>query len=115
MSWTTQAGLFAKIVITVSDTHSLHESQQLTVPGDAQQAHITGLVENTAYDVSVTGTTWAGDPRGPLPSHPSLSLSLQVFKGSLCQFRNLEKGDRHSKENSNPKHSLDSKYKGLWF
>ncbi|XP_032758830.1 tenascin isoform X2 [Rattus rattus] len=66
VSWTTQAGLFAKIVINVSDAHSLHESRQLTVPGDAQQAHITGLVENTAYDVSVTGTTWAGDPTRPL-------------------------------------------------
>ncbi|XP_038965073.1 tenascin isoform X4 [Rattus norvegicus] len=66
VSWTTQAGLFAKIVINVRDAHSLHESRQITVPGDAQQAHITGLVENTAYDVSVTGTTWAGDPTRPL-------------------------------------------------
>uniref|UniRef100_A0A2K5TXG3 Tenascin n=1 Tax=Macaca fascicularis TaxID=9541 RepID=A0A2K5TXG3_MACFA len=66
MSWTTQAGLFAKIVINVSDTHSLHESQQFTVSGDAKQAHVTGLVENTGYDVSVAGTTWAGDPTRPL-------------------------------------------------
>ncbi|XP_016870170.1 tenascin isoform X10 [Homo sapiens] len=66
MSWTTQAGLFAKIVINVSDAHSLHESQQFTVSGDAKQAHITGLVENTGYDVSVAGTTLAGDPTRPL-------------------------------------------------
>nr|XP_037840187.1 tenascin isoform X8 [Chlorocebus sabaeus] len=66
MSWTTEAGLFAKIVINVSDTHSLHESQQFTVSGDAKQAHVTGLVENTGYDVSVAGTTWAGDPTRPL-------------------------------------------------
>uniref|UniRef100_A0A2K5NEG6 Tenascin n=1 Tax=Cercocebus atys TaxID=9531 RepID=A0A2K5NEG6_CERAT len=66
VSWTTQAGLFAKIVINVSDTHSLHESQQFTVSGDAKQAHVTGLVENTGYDVSVAGTTWAGDPTRPL-------------------------------------------------
>uniref|UniRef100_A0A2I3NHP0 Tenascin n=1 Tax=Papio anubis TaxID=9555 RepID=A0A2I3NHP0_PAPAN len=66
MSWTTQAGLFAKIVINVSDTHSLHESQQFIVSGDAKQAHVTGLVENTGYDVSVAGTTWAGDPTRPL-------------------------------------------------
>ncbi|XP_027625449.1 tenascin isoform X4 [Tupaia chinensis] len=66
VSWTTQAGLFAKIIINVSDAHSLHESQQLTISGDAQQAHITGLVENTGYDVSVAGTTWAGDPTRPL-------------------------------------------------
>uniref|UniRef100_A0A8C9DGG6 Tenascin n=1 Tax=Prolemur simus TaxID=1328070 RepID=A0A8C9DGG6_PROSS len=66
VSWTTGAGLFAKIVINVSDAHSLHESQQFTVSGDAQQAHITGLVENTGYDVSVAGTTWAGDPTRPL-------------------------------------------------
>uniref|UniRef100_A0A2K6TF86 Tenascin n=1 Tax=Saimiri boliviensis boliviensis TaxID=39432 RepID=A0A2K6TF86_SAIBB len=66
MSWTTQAGLFAKIVINVSNAHSLHESQQLTVSGDAKQAHVTGLVENTGYDISVAGTTWAGDPTRPL-------------------------------------------------
>ncbi|KAG3287793.1 tenascin C [Ictidomys tridecemlineatus] len=66
VSWTTQAGLFAKIVINVSNAHSLHESQQVTVPGDVQQAHISGLVENTGYDVSVAGTTWAGDPTRPL-------------------------------------------------
>uniref|UniRef100_A0A2K6F456 Tenascin n=1 Tax=Propithecus coquereli TaxID=379532 RepID=A0A2K6F456_PROCO len=52
VSWTTGAGLFAKIVINVSDAHSLHESQQFTVSGDAQQAHITGLMENTGYDVN---------------------------------------------------------------
>uniref|UniRef100_A0A8C3WXU0 Tenascin n=1 Tax=Catagonus wagneri TaxID=51154 RepID=A0A8C3WXU0_9CETA len=62
VSWTTQAGPFAKIVINVSDSHSLHEPQQFTVSGDAQHAHVTGLVENTGYDVSVAGTTWAGDP-----------------------------------------------------
>uniref|UniRef100_A0A8D1LV73 Tenascin n=1 Tax=Sus scrofa TaxID=9823 RepID=A0A8D1LV73_PIG len=62
VSWTTQAGPFAKIVINVSDSHSLHEPQQFTVSGDAQHAHVTGLLENTGYDVSVAGTTWAGDP-----------------------------------------------------
>ncbi|XP_023484512.1 tenascin isoform X2 [Equus przewalskii] len=66
VSWTTRAGPFAKIVINVSDSQSLHESQQFTVSGDAQHAHVTGLVENTGYDVSVTGTTWAGDPSRPL-------------------------------------------------
>nr|XP_031306158.1 tenascin isoform X6 [Camelus dromedarius] len=66
VSWTTQAGPFAKIVISVSDSHSLHEPQQITVSGDARHAHVTGLVENTGYDVSVAGTTWAGDPTTPL-------------------------------------------------
>uniref|UniRef100_A0A5F9CFG3 Tenascin n=1 Tax=Oryctolagus cuniculus TaxID=9986 RepID=A0A5F9CFG3_RABIT len=66
VSWTTRAGLFAKIVINVSDVHLLHEAQQFTVSGDARQAHITGLVENTGYDVSVAGTTWAGDSTRPL-------------------------------------------------
>ncbi|KAF6127815.1 tenascin C [Phyllostomus discolor] len=66
VSWTIQAGPLARIVINVSDSHSLHEPQQFTVSGDAQHAHITGLVENTGYDVSVTGTTWAGEPTRPL-------------------------------------------------
>ncbi|XP_006890770.1 PREDICTED: tenascin-like isoform X2 [Elephantulus edwardii] len=66
VSWTTRAGPFAKFVINVSDPHSLQESQQLTVSGDAQHAHVTGLVENTGYDVSVAGTTWAGELTRPL-------------------------------------------------
>ncbi|XP_045878915.1 tenascin isoform X3 [Meles meles] len=66
VSWTAQAGPFAKIVVNVSDSHSLYEPQQLTVSGDTQQAHVTGLVENTGYDVSVAGTTWAGNPTKPL-------------------------------------------------
>ncbi|XP_070286883.1 tenascin isoform X4 [Myotis yumanensis] len=66
VSWTAPAGPFAKIVINVSDSHGLHEPQQITVSGDARHAHVTGLVENTGYDVSVTGTTWAGEPTRPL-------------------------------------------------
>ncbi|XP_074067845.1 tenascin isoform X5 [Macrotis lagotis] len=66
MSWTTSAGLFAKFVINVSDSHSLYEPQQYTVSGDTQQAHITGLVDNTGYDISIRGTTWAGDQTKPL-------------------------------------------------
>uniref|UniRef100_A0A7N5K474 Tenascin n=1 Tax=Ailuropoda melanoleuca TaxID=9646 RepID=A0A7N5K474_AILME len=66
VSWTTRAGPFAKIVVNVSDSHSLYEPQQFTVSGDTQHAHVTGLVENTGYHVSVAGTTWAGDPTRPL-------------------------------------------------
>ncbi|XP_047555890.1 tenascin isoform X10 [Lutra lutra] len=66
VSWTARAGPFAKIVVNVSDSHLLYEPQQLTVSGDTQHAHVTGLVENTGYDVSVAGTTWAGDPTKPL-------------------------------------------------
>ncbi|XP_023618810.1 tenascin isoform X2 [Myotis lucifugus] len=66
VSWTAPAGPFAKIVINVSGSHGLHEPQQITVSGDARHAHVTGLVENTGYDVSVTGTTWAGEPTRPL-------------------------------------------------
>ncbi|XP_035579325.1 tenascin isoform X1 [Zalophus californianus] len=66
VTWTARAGPFAKIVVNVSDSHSLYEPQQFTVSGDTQHAHVTGLVENTGYDVSVAGTTWAGDPTRPL-------------------------------------------------
>ncbi|XP_007474593.2 tenascin isoform X1 [Monodelphis domestica] len=66
MSWTTSAGLFAKFVINVSDSHSLYEPQQHTVSGDTQHAYITGLVDNTGYDISIRGTTWAGDQTEPL-------------------------------------------------
>lgn len=66
VSWTAPPGPFAKIVINVSDSHGMHEPQQITVSGDAQHAHVTGLVENTGYDVCVTGTTWAGEPTRPL-------------------------------------------------
>ncbi|XP_077626056.1 tenascin isoform X6 [Crocuta crocuta] len=66
VSWTTRAGPFAKIVVNVSDSESLYNPQQFTVSGDTQHAHITGLVENTGYDISVAGTTWAGNPTRPL-------------------------------------------------
>ncbi|XP_032107313.1 tenascin isoform X2 [Sapajus apella] len=85
MSWTTQAGLFAKIVINVSDAHSLHESQQLTVSRDAKQAHVMGLVENTGYDISVAGTTWAGDP--------TRSLTAYVVTEALPLLENLTISD----------------------
>uniref|UniRef100_A0A667IBF5 Tenascin n=1 Tax=Lynx canadensis TaxID=61383 RepID=A0A667IBF5_LYNCA len=66
VSWSIRARFFAKIVVNVSDSHSLYEPQQFTVSGDTQHAHITGLLENTGYDISVAGTTWAGDPTRPL-------------------------------------------------
>ncbi|OBS81737.1 hypothetical protein A6R68_24273, partial [Neotoma lepida] len=91
VSWTTQAGLFAKIVINVSDARSLHESQQLTVPGDTQQAHITGLVENTAYDVSVTGTTWAamGSPKEIMFSDITDSAATVSWKAPTTQVESF--------------------------
>lgn len=82
VSWTTQAGPFAKIVINVSDSHSLHAPQQLTVSGDAQHAHVTGLVENTGYDVSVAGAPWAGGSTRPLTAFVvtgTLSEALVLF------------------------------------
>lgn len=89
VSWTTRAGPFAKIVINVSDSQSLHESQQFTVSGDAQHAHVTGLVENTGYDVSVTGTTWAGDPSRPLTAFVVTGTHSKVL---TCLFRILRRG-----------------------
>lgn len=102
VSWTTQAGLFAKIVINVSHAHSLHESQQVTVPGDVQQAHISGLVENTGYDVSVAGTTWAGDPTRPLTAF--VITGIQRFSLVCLEFWHREKGkgDSYSKGKFDP-------------
>lgn len=88
VSWTTQAGPFAKIVISVSDSHSLHEPQQITVSGDARHAHVTGLVENTGYDVSVAGTTWAGDPTTPLTAFVMTGTPSKVL---ACLFRILSR------------------------
>lgn len=118
MSWTAPAGPFAKIVINVSDSYGLHEPQQITVSGDAQHVHVTGLVENTGYDVSVTGTTWAGEPTRPLTAFVVTGTHSKVL---TCLLRILRwemaggrwGGDRHSKEKLNPKHSLHSKYKWL--
>lgn len=110
VSWNIQAGPLAKIVINVSDSHSLHEPQQFTVSGDAQRAHVTGLVENTGYDVSVTGTTWAGDPTRPLTAFVVTGTLSKVL---TCLLRILDmgkggKGDRHAEEKLNPKYSLHS-------
>lgn len=87
MSWTTRAGPFAKIVINISDSHFLHEPQQVTVSGDAQHAYVTGLVENTGYDISVTGTTWAGDPTRPLTAFVMTGTHSKVL---TCLFRILQ-------------------------
>lgn len=100
VSWTTHAGPFAKIVINVSDSHSLHESQQFTVSGDTQHTHVTGLVENTGYDVSVAGTTWAGDPTRILTAFVVTGTHSRVL---ACLFRILGlggggEGDRYSVE-----------------
>lgn len=117
VSWTAPAGPFAKIVINVSDSYGLHEPQQITVSGDAQHAHVTGLVENTGYDISVTGTTWAGEPTRPLTAFVVTGTHSKVL---ICLLRILRwkwgvgrRGDRHSKEKLNPKHSLHSIYKCL--
>lgn len=93
VSWTTRAGLFAKIVINVSDVHLLHEAQQFTVSGDAQQAHITGLVENTGYDVSVAGTTWAGDSTRPLTAFVITGIQSEVLT-YLFRMLTQEKGEK---------------------
>lgn len=87
--WTTQAGPFAKIVISVRSSPSLQEPQQFTVSGDAQHAHITGLVENTGCDVSVAGTTWAGDPTRPLTAFVVTGTHSEVL---ACLFRILKWG-----------------------
>lgn len=89
VSWTAQAGPFAKIVVNVSDSHSLYEPQQLTVSGDTQQAHVTGLVENTGYDVSVAGTTWAGNPTKPLTAFVTTGTHSEVV---ACLLRILRWG-----------------------
>lgn len=105
VSWSIRARFFAKIVVNVSDSHSLYEPQQFTVSGDTQHAHITGLLENTGYDISVAGTTWAGDPTRPLTAFVMTGTHSKVL---TCPFRILRwgtaewKGDRHSKGNVNP-------------
>lgn len=107
-------GPFAKIVINVSDSHLLHEPQQFTVSGDAQHAHVTGLVENTAMTL-----VWQGPPGLGTPSDPSLPLSWQVLiqRFSLVGLefwdRKRGKGDRHSTGKWSPKYSLRSMYELL--
>lgn len=115
VSWTTQAGPFAKIVINVSDSHSLHEPQQFTVSGDAQHAHVTGLLENTGYDVSVAGTTWAGDPTRALTAFVVTGTHSKVL---ACLFGFLKWGKGGEglgilKGKFNPKHGLRSTCKFL--
>lgn len=106
VSWTTRAGPFAKIVVNVSDSELLYNPQQFTVSGDTQHAHITGLVESTGYDISVAGTTWAGNPTRPLTAFVMTGTHSKVL---TCLFRILRwktaerKGDRHSKGKVNPR------------
>lgn len=75
----------------MSDVHLLHEAQHVTVSGDAQQAHITGLVENTAYHVSVAGTSWAGDSTRPLTALVTTGTPSEVL---IDLFRILTQGEK---------------------
>lgn len=68
----------------------MHESHQFTVPGDAQHAHITGLVESTGYDVSVAGTTQAGNPTRPLTAF--VMTGTYLFQGYYLSVQNSEVG-----------------------
>uniref|UniRef100_A0A8D2MQM2 Tenascin C n=1 Tax=Zonotrichia albicollis TaxID=44394 RepID=A0A8D2MQM2_ZONAL len=66
LSWTTRAGPFATFVIKIQDSLAAQEAQELTVPGGARSAHISGLTDHTAYDIHIQGTTRAGVHTEPL-------------------------------------------------
>ncbi|XP_051492691.1 tenascin isoform X3 [Apus apus] len=66
LSWTTRDGPFAKFVIHVRDSQAAQEAQELTVAGGARSAHVSGLRDDTAYDINIKGTTSAGVHTEPL-------------------------------------------------
>ncbi|NXC32138.1 TENA protein, partial [Campylorhamphus procurvoides] len=66
LSWTTRDGPFAEFVIHVRDAQAAQEPQELTVAGGARSAHISGLLDYTAYDILIKGTTRAGVHTEPL-------------------------------------------------
>ncbi|XP_056360992.1 tenascin isoform X1 [Oenanthe melanoleuca] len=66
LSWSTRAGRFAAFVIQIRDSLAAQEPRELTVPGGARSAHISGLTDHTAYDIHLQGTTRAGVPTEPL-------------------------------------------------
>uniref|UniRef100_A0A803V3J4 Tenascin C n=1 Tax=Ficedula albicollis TaxID=59894 RepID=A0A803V3J4_FICAL len=66
LSWSTRAGPFAAFVIKIRDSLAAQEPQELTVPGGARSARISGLTDHTAYDIHLQGTTRAGVPTEPL-------------------------------------------------
>uniref|UniRef100_A0A8C5JF07 Tenascin C n=1 Tax=Junco hyemalis TaxID=40217 RepID=A0A8C5JF07_JUNHY len=72
LSWTTRAGPFATFVIKIQDSLAAQEAQELTVPGAARSAHISGLTDHTAYDIHIQGTTRAGVHTEPLTAMPPL-------------------------------------------
>ncbi|NXH10183.1 TENA protein, partial [Bucco capensis] len=66
LSWTTRDGPFASFVIQIRDSYAAQEAQELTVSGGARSAHISGLLDYTAYDINIKGTTRAGVHTEPL-------------------------------------------------
>ncbi|NWT01481.1 TENA protein, partial [Mionectes macconnelli] len=66
LSWTTRDGPFAKFVIHIRDSQAAQEPQELTVSGGTRSAHISGLLDYTAYDINIKGTTRAGVHTEPL-------------------------------------------------
>ncbi|NXI29376.1 TENA protein, partial [Sterrhoptilus dennistouni] len=66
LSWSSRGGAFATFVIQIRDSLAAQDPREVTVPGDARSAHISGLTAHTAYDIHLRGTTQAGVPTEPL-------------------------------------------------
>uniref|UniRef100_A0A8D2QEW7 Tenascin C n=1 Tax=Zonotrichia albicollis TaxID=44394 RepID=A0A8D2QEW7_ZONAL len=78
LSWTTRAGPFATFVIKIQDSLAAQEAQELTVPGGARSAHISGLTDHTAYDIHIQGTTRAGVHTEPLTAFVTTEAEPEV-------------------------------------
>lgn len=79
LSWTTRDGPFATFVIHVRDSYAEHEPQELTVPGGARSARISGLLDYTGYDINIKGTTSAGVHTEPLTAFVMTGTCLKVW------------------------------------
>uniref|UniRef100_A0A803W999 Tenascin C n=1 Tax=Ficedula albicollis TaxID=59894 RepID=A0A803W999_FICAL len=78
LSWSTRAGPFAAFVIKIRDSLAAQEPQELTVPGGARSARISGLTDHTAYDIHLQGTTRAGVPTEPLTAFVTTEAEPEV-------------------------------------
>ncbi|XP_062339980.1 tenascin-like isoform X2 [Osmerus eperlanus] len=84
LSWSKVAGHFDGFVIRVSDKEQLLDTLELRPPGQVQNVTVTGLQDDTAYDIELYGISHG---------HRTPSLLTNVVTAPLPTVKNLTVSD----------------------
>lgn len=55
LTWTAPEGVFDTFTLKVVDSNGLSQPQQMSVSGDMRTAAVTGLIEDTEYEIELFG------------------------------------------------------------